>query len=216
MTQVDLSILCHCFDKQMHWANAAFHSGLLYYNFRHPKRSQVSPKPSHSLRGSLLYRLNSTTPHYYDPWNEHKVGPNNVYINFMENCDTENTEGNHFRQEGNTGYCRYSKFLKVSTTKRFSGILRTSTWTTTRVTLVVWTRTTRPNWHQGVRDGSIRKVGEKPRGRAFGVRNGLARILLLVFSMNWPNSWRTKSTRKKLTKTSERFVFNRFFRKDSK
>ncbi|KAH1011421.1 hypothetical protein HUJ04_000794 [Dendroctonus ponderosae] len=75
---------------------------------RHAKRFQVSPKPSHSLRGSLMYRLNSSTAHYYDPLSsEHlsmeKSAANNVYINFMENCENENTEGNRFAQSGKTG-----------------------------------------------------------------------------------------------------------------
>ncbi|CAG9772168.1 unnamed protein product [Ceutorhynchus assimilis] len=80
-------------------------STLSHKECRHPKRSQVSPKPSHSLRGSLMYRLNNCTTRYYDPWNENdnafsdKTVGNNVYINFMENCDNENTEGNRFVQD---------------------------------------------------------------------------------------------------------------------
>lgn len=58
-----------------------------------------------------MYRLNNSTPHYYDPWSEHeniassdKTFGNNVYINFMENCENENTEGNRFAQDAKTGY----------------------------------------------------------------------------------------------------------------
>ncbi|KAF7283640.1 hypothetical protein GWI33_023278 [Rhynchophorus ferrugineus] len=106
------------------------------------KRSQVSPKPPHSLRGSLMYRLNSTQP-YKDFESDHdiivpeKSLGNNVYINFMESGENDNTEGNNFIQSGRIGYYT-DKYLdnytshtggldKISTTKLQDGVNKNST-----------------------------------------------------------------------------------------
>lgn len=186
--------------------------------FRHAKRFQVSPKPSHSLRGSLMYRLN-----HYEPWidNEHvsldKGATNNVYINFMENCENENTEGNRFAQDGKTGYVcacigrnnlTAQLFRTLTQFPHNPGVSQINTWRNTQAIRAVWRKTAQTNFRQTVKISrkSTAKIG-KCREKAYGAPKGAVRILLRRFWTRSINTVKTRSIRSGLIRMSKRFVF---------